>query len=60
LGCCYLFPYGRLSTDPRSGITRRHLDHSGLQRAVKAAWRKTALLRGQRISMESDWIISPI
>ena len=31
-----MFPYVRLSTDPRSGITRRHhLDPSGLQRAVK-------------------------
>jgi integron integrase len=34
----YVFPSGRLSTDPRTGITRRHhLDPSGLQRAVKAA-----------------------
>lgn len=34
----YVFPSDRLSTDPRSGITRRHhLDPSGLQRAVKAA-----------------------
>ena len=34
----YLFPSDRLSTDPRSGMTRRHhLDPSGLQRAVKAA-----------------------
>ena len=34
----YLFPSDRLSTDPHSGITRRHhLDPSGLQRAVKAA-----------------------
>jgi integrase len=34
----YIFPSDRLSTDPRSGITRRHhLDPSGLQRAVKAA-----------------------
>lgn len=34
----YVFPSARLSTDPRSGITRRHhLDPSGLQRAVKAA-----------------------
>jgi site-specific recombinase XerD len=32
------FPSDRLSTDPRSGITRRHhLDSSDLQRAVKAA-----------------------
>ena len=34
----YVFPSDRLSTDLRSGITRRHhLDPSGLQRAVKAA-----------------------
>ena len=34
----YVFPSDRLSTDPRSGITRRHhLDPSGLQRAVKTA-----------------------
>jgi len=34
----FVFPSDRLSTDPRSGITRRHhLDPSGLQRAVKAA-----------------------
>ncbi|GIV63369.1 MAG: integron integrase [Bellilinea sp.] len=38
LGWQYLFPSERLSTDPRSGIVRRHhLDPSGLQRAVKAA-----------------------
>jgi integron integrase len=34
----YIFPFDRLSTDPRSGIVRRHhLDPSGLQRAVRAA-----------------------
>jgi integron integrase len=33
----YVFPSNRLSTDPRSGIIRRHhLDPSSLQRAVKA------------------------
>ena len=33
-----IFPSDRLSTDPRSGIIRRHhLDPSGLQRAVRAA-----------------------
>ncbi len=38
LGWQYLFPSERLSTDPRSGIVRRHhIDPSGLQRAVKAA-----------------------
>lgn len=37
-GWQYIFPSDRLSTDPRSGITRRHhLDPSGLQRAVKKA-----------------------
>lgn len=34
----YIIPSDRLSTDPRSGIVRRHhLDPSGLQRAVRAA-----------------------
>lgn len=34
----YVFPSDRLSTDPRSGIVRRHhLNPSGLQRAVKVA-----------------------
>ena len=33
----FIFPSDRLSTDPRSGITRHHLDPSGLQRAVRAA-----------------------
>ncbi len=34
----YIFPSDRLSTDPRSGIVRRHhLDPSGLQRAIRAA-----------------------
>lgn len=38
LGWQYLFPSDRLSTDPHSGIVRRHhLDPSGLQRAVKSA-----------------------
>ncbi len=38
LGWQYLFPSDRLSTDPRSGVIRRHhLDPSGLQRAVKSA-----------------------
>jgi len=37
-GWQYIFPSDRLSTDPRSGIIRRHhLDPSGLQRAVKSA-----------------------
>ena len=34
----YVFPAYKLSTDPRSGLTRRHhLDHSTLQKAVKRA-----------------------
>ena len=34
----YIFPSDRISTDPRSGIVRRHhLDRSGLQRAGRAA-----------------------
>lgn len=32
----YVFPSGKLSTDPRSGITRRHhVDESGIQKAIK-------------------------
>ncbi|EGV33849.1 integron integrase [Thiorhodococcus drewsii AZ1] len=34
----YVFPSGRLSTDPRSGVTRRHhLHESALQKAVNRA-----------------------
>jgi integron integrase len=34
----YVFPSNRLSTDPRSGVTRRHhVDESGLQKAVRQA-----------------------
>jgi integron integrase len=34
----YVFPAYKLSTDPRTGLTRRHhLDHSSLQKAVKRA-----------------------
>jgi integron integrase len=34
----YVFPSDRLSTDPRTGVNRRHhLDESGLQRAVRRA-----------------------
>jgi integrase len=40
----YVFPSNRLSTDPRSGIVRRHhLDPSGLQQAVKTATRLTKI-----------------
>jgi integron integrase len=39
-GWQYVFPADRLSTDPRSGITRRHhADESGLQKAVREAAR---------------------
>jgi len=37
-GWQYVFPSGRLSTDPRSGALRRHhLHENGLQKAVKRA-----------------------
>ena len=39
-GWQYMFPSDRLSTDPRSGLKRRHhVDESNLQRAVKDAVR---------------------
>jgi len=39
-GWQYVFPSERLSTDPRTGLTRRHhVDESNLQRAVKDAVR---------------------
>jgi len=41
-----VFPSDRLSTDPRSGITRRHhMDESSLQRAVKDAVRLAQLAK---------------
>lgn len=41
----YVFPSGRLSVDPRSGVVRRHhIDESGLQKAI----RKAAKLAGIR------------
>ncbi|MCP4218202.1 MAG: integron integrase, partial [bacterium] len=40
----YVFPSGNLSTDPRSGITRRHhVDPSMVNKAIKAAVRKAGL-----------------
>jgi integron integrase len=40
----YVFPSDRLSTDPRSGVTRRHhLDESGLQKAVRTAARAAGI-----------------
>ena len=45
-GWQYVFPSDRLSTDPRSGITRRHhMDESSLQRAVKDAVRLAQLAK---------------
>ncbi len=42
----YVFPSDRLSTDPRSGVTRRHhVDPSGLQKAVKDAVRAAGLTK---------------
>jgi integron integrase len=42
----YVFPSRTLSTDPRSGVTRRHhVDPSGLQKAVKAAVRAAGLTK---------------
>jgi integron integrase len=42
----YGFPADRLSTDPRTGIVRRHhLDESGLQKAVRAAVRAAAITK---------------
>ena len=40
----YVFPSTRLSTDPRSGMTRRHhADESGLQKAIRAAARAAGI-----------------
>lgn len=40
----FLYPSGRLSIDPRSGVIRRHHMHeSGLQRAVKKAAERTGI-----------------
>jgi site-specific recombinase XerD len=42
----YVFPADRLSTDPRSGITRRHhADESGLQKAVREAARAAGIAK---------------
>ena len=43
-GWQYVFPAKSLSTDPRTGLTRRHhLDESGLQKAVRQAARLAAI-----------------
>ncbi|MBO9471218.1 integron integrase [Endozoicomonas sp. G2_2] len=40
----YAFPSSRLSTDPRSGVTRRHhLSEKGLQHAVKGAVKRAGI-----------------
>jgi integron integrase len=40
----YVFPSGNISTDPRSGIVRRHhLHESGLQKAIKKAVRSAKI-----------------
>lgn len=45
-GWQYLFPSPRLSTDPRSGKTRRHhIDESVLQRAVRAARHRAGIIK---------------
>lgn len=42
----YVFPSRSLSTDPRTGLVRRHhVDPSGLQKAVKAAVRAAGLAK---------------
>jgi integron integrase len=45
-GWQYVFPAGKRSVDPRSGVTRRHhLDESCLQKAVKLAVRRAGIAR---------------
>jgi integrase len=45
-GWQYVFPAGRLSQDPRSGVTRRHHMHeSSLQKAIKAAARLAGIVK---------------
>jgi len=45
-GWQYVFPATRCSIDPRTGVIRRHhMNESSLQKAVKAAVRKTGILR---------------
>jgi integron integrase len=40
----FVFPSGNISTDPRSGMVRRHhLHESGLQKAIKKAVRATGI-----------------
>lgn len=45
-GWQYVFPSGRLSVDPRSGITRRHhLHENSLQKAIKQASGQVGLVK---------------
>lgn len=45
-GWQYVFPSVKRSTDPRSGVVRRHhLDEKGLQRAIKQAVRDAGLVK---------------
>jgi integron integrase len=45
-GWCYVFPAHKLSTDPRSGVTRRHhLDESGVQKAVRRAAKESGIVK---------------
>jgi integron integrase len=45
-GWQYVFPSKNLSTDPRSGVTRRHhVQESGLQKAVKVATKRAGITK---------------
>ena len=45
-GWQYVFPSAKLSTDPRSGVTRRHhVDEKGIQRAMKQAVRDAGIVK---------------
>jgi len=45
-GWQYVFPAGKLSTDPRSGVTRRHhIDPSVINKAIKAAAGRAGLTK---------------
>lgn len=45
-GWQYVFPAGKRSVDPRSGVSRRHhLDESCLQKAVKLAVRRAGIVK---------------
>ncbi len=47
LGWHYLFPSGRISTDPETGKRRRHhIDESGLQKAIRGAAKEAGLKKG--------------